>query len=652
MTAGDLPPVIQAAIDGGDVTATGGVDGTLVTVIAGNFQMTSDTGFECHLEIDTAWDTNPNVGDIVFIKTGSPFAADNEGTYVCTAATNTRLDLIKVLDATGSGDDLTPPITEGPLVVAATTDVRAYSPIVISNTAGAVLAGTGKSLEIADTSTGSFADIAFTFDSGSVTIDNAGWVSVTGSPTLLTSDAEYAVNVNVARQSTSTSDDIVTGGDVVLTLGYKGTTATAVIADGVMTITRSGGTGTDLTINLSDYPTIADLVSFISIQTDYVVAAYSTAASQLPSIRLDEGTYNLATAWGAKTGRIKQDGYNFMVDVNAGNVLADVAPIDPATVLVGLPDVSSLAFLSSGAKGATSNSDINLALVALESVRGNFLIPLFSRDASEDIADGLTDAASSYTIASVHSLCRSHVLQMSALKRRKPRQAFVSFRGDFDDAISAASNLASARVSCHFQDCKDTNSLGSIIQFQPWMTAIKAAGTQAAGFYRAIVAKFITASGILQAAGDFNDQNDTQVEDALFGGLNVVTRNDTGGFKFVSDQTTYTLDDNFVFNSIQAVYVGDVIATTLGTRMERAFLGQSVADISAALALTTLEAILGDIKRLKLIAASDDAPKGFKNAKVRIIGPSMIVSVEVKLAGCIYFIPIQILVSPVSQSAG
>jgi hypothetical protein len=58
-----------------------------------------------------------------------------------------------------------------------------------------------------------------------------------------------------------------------------------------------------------------------------------------------------------------------------------------------------------------------------------------------------------------------------------------------------------------------------------------------------------------------------------------------------------------------------------------------------------------DLKRLKLIAVSDDAPKGFKNASIKISGTSMAVSFEVKLAGAIYFIPIFFLVSQVQQSA-
>ncbi len=72
---------------------------------------------------------------------------------------------------------------------------------------------------------------------------------------------------------------------------------------------------------------------------------------------------------------------------------------------------------------------------------------------------------------------------------------------------------------------------------------------------------------------------------------------------------------------------------------------------AAALALTVLESIMADIKRLKLTAASDDAPKGYKDATITLVGPSLAVSLNAKLAGAIYFVPITVLVTPVQQSA-
>jgi hypothetical protein len=174
---------------------------------------------------------------------------------------------------------------------------------------------------------------------------------------------------------------------------------------------------------------------------------------------------------------------------------------------------------------------------------------------------------------------------------------------------------------------------------------------QCAGFYKSITNKKVVISGLTHTAGDFNAKSDSQMENALIAGLMPLRKSRTGGFVWVSDQTTYGTDDNFVFNSMQAVYAADTIALTTGQRMEQAFTGQSVADISAQVALTYLDQIMADFLRLKLIAPSDDAKKGYKNAQIRISGNVMLVSVEIKLATSIDFIVIDFLVSPVQQSA-
>ncbi len=655
VTVGMLPSAFVSLVDAlAGVAASGGANRSLITVVAGNLTMTLDSGFQAHLVISTAWNAVPTVGDIVYIPTGSPFAAANEGTYVCTAASATRLDLYKLLDAAGAGTVRTAPSTET-VAVAATTDAQAFSPVVISHESGAVVPGKGKSLEIAQSGSNDISNNLFVFNGATASPPASayGSVSTSGSPKVLTSVAEYQVDLNVSRASDATNEDLGTNlGQAVLALGYKGTTATAVIASGIMTITVTGGAGTSpAAITLADYATVGDLAVYLGTLTGFTAAPATAAQGSRPSTDLDDGSYTMASTQGAKTGRIKADGARFLAAVNA-SASVELVAVAPATKLIGLPDVSALAFLTGGSRGATTDARIQAALDALQAVRCNFVCTLFSQDATTDIAAGLTDASSTYTIDSINANVRAHILLMSQVKRRRPRQGFTSKRSTFAAALEAAGNMAQGRIAMAFQDAKDLDSSGSIRQFQPWMTAVKAAGMQAAGFYRPIFNKLVNVSGVLQAAGDFDDQLDSDLEKALLGGLLPMTRLEDGGFKFVSDQTTYSRDSNFVLNSIQAIYVADTIAQTTAKRMEASFVGQSVADISAALALTTLEGIMEDMRRLKLIAPSDDAPKGFKNAKIRIEGGSMIVRIEIKLAGAIYFIPISFLVTPVQQSAG
>jgi hypothetical protein len=315
----------------------------------------------------------------------------------------------------------------------------------------------------------------------------------------------------------------------------------------------------------------------------------------------------------------------------------------------GLPVVQATTYLSGGSRGATAT--ITSALAALEQVQGNFLVPLFSRDAAADIVDGITDSGSTYTIDAINAAAKSHVLAMSQFKRRKSRQTLVSLQDTFANQQEAAANMSSFRANMAFQNIKDIDAEGDLVTFQPWMGAIKAASMQAAGFYRSITKKQLDISGLTHAAGDFNAKSDSHMEAALTAGLMPIRPARTGGWEWVSDQTTYGADDNFVFNSLQAVYAADTIALTTGQRMEDAFVGQSVADVSAQVALTYLDQIMADFLRLKLIAPSDDAKKGYKNARIRISGNSMLVSVEIKLAVAIDFIVIDFLVSPVTQTA-
>jgi len=123
------------------------------------------------------------------------------------------------------------------------------------------------------------------------------------------------------------------------------------------------------------------------------------------------------------------------------------------------------------------------------------------------------------------------------------------------------------------------------------------------------------------------------------------------GSKWVSDQTSYGVDTNFVYNSIQAMYAIDLTSLDLAASFQTAFVGQSLADVDSSTALSFLASKMDSYKKQKLIAASDDAPLGYKNAKVEINGPIMSISVEIKPATAIYFIPISIEVSQVTNSA-
>lgn len=644
VTSGMTPAAFVSAVNALTVavTASGGVAKTLLSGTGDDIVLTHAGSNVVTLAHEVAWDVTLVAGDTLVIPTGSPFAANNEGSYQVTAATSTTITAKKYADAPGGvPGTITAPTTET-VAVAATTNVQAWSAVTIALTAADPQPGLGKSLELAQTGgADSLVNAARTTAGAAVS-----WVSASGAPVLVTSATEYRALVNVNRQTDGIQEEFTMGGEVVLRIGYDGDSAEMVIDDDTLTVTTSVG-AEDLSLDLEDYDTLSDLASYINAQTNYTCAVQNAQVGQLSPTVLDDGTYGIATTHGGTAGRVKADAYKFTKAINENSVLVEVSTEPDA----GLPAPASTAYLAGGTKGATLQADVIAAIDALERVRGNFLIPLFSRDASEDIADGLTDAASTYEVDAINAAAKTHCLKVSTIKRRRNRQAIVSKAGAFDDQKEAAANLATFRCGMTFQDVKAIGTTGTIVQYQPWMAAVLAGAMQAAGFYRAIVNKGANISGIVHAEGDFTDRDDTQMEEALLAGLMPLKRPESGGFVWVSDQTTYGKDSNFVFNSLQAVYVADIIALTTAERMETAFVGQSVADVSAPVALSFLEGIMADFLRLKLIAPSDDAPRGYKNVVIRISGPTMIVSLEVKLAGALYFIPINFLVSQVTQTA-
>lgn len=662
LVANTAPNTFQSSVDGlAGVAATGGTNRNMVTV-AGTLLLDANPGGAGATVIDltrsVAWATTPTAGDTLVIPTGSVVAGAgdaNVGAYVITSATASTLRATKLSDAGKAGavvGVITNPVDVSPAVaIVAVTDAIAYAPITITQEAGVVVDGYGKSIAILQLTTGTDLLERTAYKLGLTTA--VTWISKSGTPALINSTAEYRAQLAVTRQSDGVDEALVSGGEVALKVGYTGTTATLTVTDTTLTTSVTGGSGANLSVTLADFPTIADVVTFINAQTGYTASVGTAVLGLLPSSSLDNvAAVGCCTTFGSQPGRVKIDAYRFFQKIDEESVLVQLGnPAEQAAS--GLPDTTSaIAYLSGGAKGASANSDFSAALDGLKLVTCNFVVTAVSRDAASDIADGLTDASSTYTIDSVNASVKSHILAMSKLKAKKNRLAIVSKQDSFQNAKEAAANLATPRMCLAFQDFKNTDSAGNLTQFQPWAGAALAAGMQAAGFYRAIFNKGINTSGVLMADKSFDSRDTDQVEEALLAGLLPAKRADGGGFSWIADQTTYGKDSNFVFNSLQAMYALDVIALGTAQAMETAFVGQSVADVSAPVALASLDQIMSDWLRLKLIAPSSDAPRGYKNAKVSIVGPVMLVEASILLAGAIYFIPIKFTVSQVTQTAG
>jgi hypothetical protein len=525
------------------------------------------------------------------------------------------------------------------------------------------LNGLGKSLEIAELTAGTLVSIAYALSPTPVI-----WVSTATSPTGITDGAPLVssqeLEISLVDQNvvSNTQETLTTvGGEIGLEVGYAGTTAQVVVGTSSLVFTWTGGPnltpGSTITLTFKNYPTIASIVEFLNTQLGFTAAPGNGLLGFLPSTALDEGTFAIGSTFGTPTGRIKVDAYRFVTRTLAGSSYIGLVGAAPTSGLP-VPTVNA-ASLAGGTRGFTTNANVTGALDALQNVVGNFTVTCFSQDASKDILIGETDPGSTYTIALINAYSKTNALLCSQPKRKKSRQSFLSINDTFVNDQDAASSIASFRSSMTFQSVQNTStSAQAIVLFQPWMLAGLAASMQAAAGYKGIVNKYINCDSIIQAGSgataDYNDQNDDQETTALLAGLLPAKRDlNAGGVFFVSDQTTYGADSNFVFNSIQAIYVADTMALTLAMRMQRAFVGQSLADISAAQAVSTVQNILADFLTLKLIAPSDGAPKGYQPGSIvcKISGTVMTVNLTVYLAGLLYFVPIVFQINQVQQTA-
>lgn len=448
------------------------------------------------------------------------------------------------------------------------------------------------------------------------------------------------IQLEIKNQASGQIETFVVESSIALSIGAESDLAELSIQNGKLITSATGLASLDIT--LSDYVSLSTLAEYINAQAGYSVVVAPKFVN-LPTSILDEVVSVGIASPTSEVTSIKTSVYALKRAFTSA--LADISVVAKS----GFPEEKSLGFFTSGTKGGTKALDAINAINACENVNVNFVLPLFSRNASEDIVEGLTDASSTYTISAINAATKSHVLKMSTAKVKKHRSCALSIWTTFNDAQAQAQSLSNARVSLAIQKASQVNSQGVVVSHLPWFTACIAIGMQAAGFYKAIVAKYANVISFEDPSG-MDSGNSGDIETALDAGLLILEQTLVGN-KWVSDQTTYGKDENFVYNSIQAMYAADLVALDLAASFDNAFTGQSLADVDASTALSFLASKMDQYKKQKLIVASDGAPLGYKNAKININGPILEVYVEIVLGTAIYFIPISIDISQASSAA-
>lgn len=379
------------------------------------------------------------------------------------------------------------------------------------------------------------------------------------------------------------------------------TVATLTINATTISTAITGGTASPLSLPKAQFATIQQLVDYINTKTNYAATVVDSSQKNQPLSVLDTVSAVDILAGPYTALRDLQDIKDFFADSG----LVDFT----ATATKGLPDNVSKNFLAGGAKGASSNAAITAAYDALMKSRVNFVVPLFSRDATADITAGSTDASSTYTIDSIHVGARTHVSQTASVKGKKERQAFLAFRGSFDNAKVKSFNLANGRCALMFQNVDVADANGDIVTSSPHMLAVINAGMRAAAVVGLpLTFKKANVNGFSMDANDFDPEVDG--DEAIDANLTFLEKAPGGGFRFVIDNSTYgQVKDAWIWARPGVIYAADTACFAIRLNVET-FIGQRNSDVTPETVKNLLISVMDGLRTSGIIVP--DAASGGK----------------------------------------
>lgn len=473
---------------------------------------------------------------------------------------------------------------------------------------------------------------------------------------------ESSRDLTISQKRDLIDEESTIGGNMALSVGFDSAAddatgaALSIDADELSLVVSGGAEAGTMTWKKSDYVTLTELAAAMNLSTG-VTAVVDSLATQLNPVVLDQvSSVGALSESGDTPARIKKDASEF----EDFFTLSQYANISSDVPVVGLPDVEGEAYFAGAVKGASSTASITDAMDAFTQIRLNSVVPLFSRDATDDFADGLTDVGSAYTIAGVHQAVKTHLSLTATTKKRSERQGYLSYKDDYDSCKERAQALADARIQLVIQDARQLKADGTLAWFQPWALAVMLAGARGGSpIGTPLTNKNLNIAGLRHTGQPMSTAEedivldfdpDTQVDDAIVYGITFLEAPVTGGFRIVVDNTTYGRDGNFVFNRGNVLYAADTVVYELRRQLEAIYVGLKNT-ITAVEVKSTVQSIMDRFLNQGITVQSDDAPNGYKDLVIRIEGNTIYVDLVAKLVEGIDFILIDLTVQRKTAAA-
>lgn len=413
----------------------------------------------------------------------------------------------------------------------------------------------------------------------------------------------------------------------------------------------------NLDITLANY-TMKELVDYINAQTGYSASLLSVSKSVKAANELDPVTIADVKAAAVVLRRLQ---YEMLEVINSSaRIVATLA----TTPVEGVAAEATTALVG-GAQGASTNTTFANGFAASLAQDYNVLLPAISRDASEDIADadlGFTDAASTYDISSVITAAESHLRLRGSIQNRKEAQGMGGVRKSAKaDAFSFIAGVGSELMQMAMQDVVVLDQNSSLAVKHPHVMAALMAGIRLGTevgepmthkFINAVQVGHIIDPDNRQESGDFNAGLDST--DAIINGVTFV-QSAQGGYRIVVDNTTYGIDNSFVFNRGSVLEASFYVFRVLRETAEQIFIGKKISNGTASSIKSAIRNKLRELNQpdVNIITSSNDAPEGFveETFVVEVSGNVATVSVEFKPVQGLDMVLFNFTLGDIQQSA-
>lgn len=428
----------------------------------------------------------------------------------------------------------------------------------------------------------------------------------------------------------------------IMTIDYIGANASADLTIQANTLNIAAGVDS---VNMPlTGKTIQNVVDLLNATGVFTAATTLKNAATKSALDLDP----ISTALDILTVKTLRAAQKELMDIiNGESSLISVSKI--ADVEGQAAVMAAKQFLTGGAKGASTNSSFQAGFDALLAERCNIVVPLVSRDASALIPEGKTDPASTFTVDAVNLQAVTHCITASNTKNRSERNCYVSVKGTFAAAQDAAQDLNSERASMLFQDVEVLAADGNLVVQEPWAASCLLAGIQA-GTPTGTPATFkrINVNGIDHA--DYNPK--TQADLAIDAGLLPLEAVDSGGFRVVVQNSTYSTDANFVYNRPSVLAAADEVAYNLRQQLEAIYIGEKARTGTADAIFNSVVAIMSTFLNAELIVGDDTNNRlGWKDLVVNLDGNCAKIDITITPVQGIDFILATITLDNIRQSA-